>query len=268
MKSIYTYKDATWIDLVKPTAAEVEEVVREYNLSRSIAEGLISPMSRHVVEIAQKHAYLVLHFPAYKDDNDGDAAYELDFIIGDNYLITARYGKVEAFDTHIKTLSEPDPLRKFEHPRNVLFFGLMRSLISNFERKLSHIDHWTRDIEKNMFNGKESRTIFELSEASRHLIDFRKITAVYPDALITLEEKGGHEFGKEFGELMGELRTNFHKARMKLDMLSEAVRELRETNNAILSAKQNNSTRLLAVIALATDIIVGALLIYLSLHHN
>ncbi|MDB5194107.1 MAG: Mg2 transporter protein CorA family protein magnesium transporter [Parcubacteria group bacterium] len=267
MKNIYKYKDATWIDLVKPTAEEVDEVARDYNLSGTVAAGLLSPTSRHIVEFGPRHAYLVLHFPAFKDDNGGDAAFELDFVIGDNYLITARYAKIEAFDKHITSLDENGLSKQPEHARNVLFFGLLRELVANFEHKLSKIDHWTRDIEKNMFDGKESRTIFELSEASRHLIDFRKITAVYPDALEALEMEGQKEFGKEFSDFSEEISTSFHKARLKMDMLADAVRELRETNDSILSVKQNNSTQLVAVITLLTDVVVGAVLIYLAVHH-
>ena len=51
---------------------------------------------------------------------------------------------------------------------------------------------------------------------------------------------------------------------MKLEVLTDAVRELRDTNDALLSAKQNQLTRYLTMIALATDIIVGVTLIYLS----
>jgi magnesium transporter len=266
VKSIYRYKGATWIDLVKPTPEEVSEVAAEYSLPGSVIAGLLSPTSRHVVEFSKKRAYLVLHFPAFKDENGGDAAFELDFVIGDDYLITARYAKVEAFERHITNLEETGLSIEPTDPRNALFFGLLRSLISNFEHKLSKIDHWTRDIEKNMFEGKESRTIFELSEASRHLIDFRKITAVYPDALLALKNDGQKEFGKEFGEFSDEIYTSFHKARLKMEMLADAVRELRDTNDSILSVKQNNTTMMLAIIALATDIVVGGLLIYLSIH--
>jgi Mg2+ and Co2+ transporter CorA len=267
VKNIYHYKDATWIDLVKPDQQEVNEIAREYHLPTHIAESLLSPSSKHVVEFGPKHAFLVLHFPAFKDDNDGDAAFELDFVIGDNYLVTARYAKIEAFDKHVTSLENLSELPSTpKEARNALFFGLLHALIANFEHKLSKVDHWTRDIERNMFSGKESRTIFELSEASRHLIDFRKITAVYPEVLESLEENGGREFDKEFSTFAKEIGEVFHKDELKLNMLTEAVRELRETNNAILSAKQNTATRLLAVIALITDIVVGGLLIYLTLH--
>jgi hypothetical protein len=53
-------------------------------------------------------------------------------------------------------------------------------------------------------------------------------------------------------------------------MLADAVRELRDTNDAILSVKQNQLTRYFTVAALITDVIVGVTLIYLSiiaLHH-
>lgn len=264
MKSIYTYKGATWIDLVKPTPEEISEVASMYALPGSVIAGLLSPSTSHVVELGAKHAYLVLHFPAFKDDNDGDAAFELDFVIGEDYLITARYANIEAFENFKPNFENTGLSKQPIDPMNVLFFGLFRSLISNFEHKLSKIDHWTRDIEKNMFSGKESRTIFEISEASRHLIDFRKITAVWPDAILTLEEEGRRKFGNEFGEYMHEIFTTFHKARMKMEMLAEAVRELRETNDSILSTKQNELMRSLTLYSVIIAGIVGVALVWLG----
>lgn len=265
MKSIYTYKDAEWVDLKKPTDKEIKEVADAHKVDESVAVDLVSPSMRHTVTFGDKHAYVVLHFPAFKDADTGDAAYELDFIIGKDYLITVHYGDISAIQ-HFSKIVESGAIEDVSgHGRDVLFFGLLKTLIADLDEKLTKIDHWVRDLEKNMFAGKEKITIFEISEASRHLVDFRKITAVYPDSFRELALQGGEMFGKAFKTHAEETLESFNRVGSKLETLATAVKELRDTNNAILTTKQNETMKLLTTVTIVATIIVGVALVWVGL---
>ena len=240
----------TWIDLTNPTAEEVRELASEYHLSDRVVEDLTTPTLRHTVEFGEHNAYLVLHFPAFRDGDD--AAFEVDFVVGKNYLITAHYGENRVMAQFRETPSTP------------AFFGLLHTLLNDFDAKLAEVDHWVRDTEKQMFDGAEKKTIFELSEASRHLIDFKKITAVYPDSFKELKEQGKQMFGNKFVELVDEVLASFGKAEAKMNLLSESVHELRETNSSVLSAKQNETMKTLTSVTVVATIIVGIALIWLG----
>jgi Mg2+ and Co2+ transporter CorA len=255
MKSVYHHKEAFWIDLESPTPSEVAEAAKSAGLEAQQLEELLSPSLKHKVEFGDNHAYLILHFPAFGESKNDDTAYEIDFILTKNVLITTHYEKVES-------------VHKFKPEENdepELFFGLFGELLGNFEQKLTSIDHWVRDIEKKMFSGHEKQTIFELSEASKHLIDFRKITSVYPEVLEALATDGSKVFGKKFAESALAMKERFLKSKTKLDMLFETVHELRETNNALVSTKQNESMKTLTWVTAITSIIVGISLIWLGI---
>ncbi len=255
MKSVYNHKGAFWIDLESPSQDEVMEAAKTAGLDLQTVEDLLSPSLKHKIEFGKDHAYLVLHFPAYGESKNDDAAYEVDFILTKNVVITTRYERVEVIEK----------FRPTEESENGIFFGLLSELLGNFERKLSSVDHWVRDVEKKMFSGHEKDTIFDLSEASRHLIDFRKITAIYPEVFDALAVEGGEIFGKKFSELSKEMAERFEKSRTKLEVLFETVHELRETNNSLLSTKQNESMKMLTVITVIATILVGIALIWVGI---
>ena len=246
----------TWIDLESPNEAEVEEAAQIAGVKPSDAEDLLSPTSKHKIEFGETHAYVVLHFPAFKESRDGDAAYEVDFLITKNTIITNHYGEIEALNK----------LKIEDEGEKELFVHILGELIGNFERKLSSIDHWVRDIEKKMFSGKEKAAIFELSEASRHLTDFKKITAVHAETFTSLEVGGEKIFGKKFGVGTRVLAERSNKASVKLAVLSEWASELRETNSALLNVKQNETMRILTILTFISDVIIGGALIYLALN--
>lgn len=242
------------MDLEKPSRVEISEAIQISGLDTQIVEELLSPSLKHKVEFGKDYAFLVLHFPAFDESKNGDAAYEVDFILTKNAVITTHYERVETLEKFKPT----------EEGGNEIFFGILSELLGNFERKLSSVDHWVRELEKEMFAGQEKRTIMELSEASRHLIDFRKITAIYPDVFKSMESDGGKIFGQKFSKLSAELLERFEKSRAKLDVLFDTVHELRETNNALLSTKQNESMRTLTMVTIITSVIVGLVLIWIG----
>ena len=251
-----TFGSSLWIDLESPTEDEVNEAAKIAEINPTSIEELLTPSTRHKIEFGESHASLILHFPAFKESHDGDAAFEVDFIITKNTIITAHYCPIEALDKLV-------PIDESEKD---LFFEIVGELLWNFERKLSSIDHWVRDIEKKMFSGKEKAAVFELSEASRHLTDFKKITAVYPDAFQTLEVGGQKIFGKKFAQSSHIISERVAKASAKLAVLSEWASELRETNSALLNIKQNDTMRILTTLTFISDVFFGMALIYLALH--
>jgi len=255
MKKIYKYKGGEWIDLYSPTQNEVREAALIAGVDPSAVDELLSPSLRHKIQFNDNHAYIVLHFPAFKESERGDAAYEVDFILTKNVIITTHYEKIDAIESFQKT----------EENENGIFFGILGELLTNFEHKLSSVDHWIREIENKMFSGKEKQTIIELSEVARHLIDFRKITAVYPDVFQTMADEGGKLFGKKFTDLAKETIERFEKSRNKLEILADTARELRETNNSLLSTEQNQTMKTLTVVTVLATIVVGIALIWIGL---
>jgi Mg2+ and Co2+ transporter CorA len=258
VKSVHKYGEAAWIDLKSPTPQEIDTVIDEYGIDVELGKRLLMPSIRHAVEFGEQHAYVIFHFPAFRE-TEGDAAYEIDFVIGKNFVITSRYGDIQIPDA--ADLSEVEG----KNHRDTLFFGILESLVASYEDKLVNIDHWIRSIEEKIFQGREKESIVELSEASRHLIDFKKITAVYPDSIATLKEEGKSLFGKGFADKCDEVLVRLEKAKTKLDTLTEAAHELRETNYSLLSTKQNELIKILSIISVVIAVLVGIALIWIGL---
>lgn len=263
MKSLYQHKNPLWIDLDRPKDHEVKEILAQFNINEALAPQLVSPSVRHTIEFGANYAYLALHFPVFKDAKD-DAAYEFDFVISPNLVITAHYSHlpfVEEFKESVKN----GLASEYAEPRDAIFFGIINTLIADFDKKLVKVDHWVRGLERGMFTGSEKNTIFEISEASRHLIDFKKITAVYPSAFKELADKGLTIFGSEFAGGCSEILETLDKLQNKLDLLTDSVKELRNTNDAILTTKQNESMRVLSIAAVVVAALVGIALVWVGL---
>lgn len=249
----YPYKGKTWIDLDHPTSEEVKQLMDEYDIDPMIAHELTSPTPKPKVELHKNFIFLILHFPAFKHSHtEGNIMQEVDFVIGKNFVITARYDTVDALMKASKLFEVDSILNKkmSSEDSGVLFFKLARELYKSLFDELSYIEDWTNDIETRIFKGKEKDMVFALSHVSRNLLDFKKITDLHEGILKSLKVAGQKLFGEDFLFHAQAILGEYYKIKDTIASNKESIAELRETNNALLETKQNEEMRVITLIAL------------------
>lgn len=266
MKSVFKYHDTTWIDLTQPESDEIKEAAETFSLDPLIVRSISSPSARHKIEPNLHYIYVVLHFPTLNRETNLRVNQEIDFVIGKNFIITAHYEPIEAINNFAKRLEVSSILEK-HHPeatRDFIFFGLLRELSNMLIEQLSDIEDWMKDVEGKVFKGEEKKMVFALSDVSRHLLDFKKSTLPYHEVFHGLEIHGSKLFGEDFIGAVEVARSEFAKIEHTTRMLSELVSELRETNNSLLTTKQNEFIKTLTMMNVVIAVMVGIALIWLG----
>lgn len=254
MKNVYKYKTASWIDLVEPTPEELDEVVKEYGIDPLVAHELSSPSLKYRVEPKGDYIFLIIYFPAFKQTAEDRESLEIDFIVGKDFLITVRYDEIEGVENFAKKVEVESILHK-DSPmkaRDLLFFGLLKELATGLFGQLSYIDSWIKEIEARIFGGREKEMVSSISQVSRRLISFKKIFLPYAESMKSLEKAGQELFGDEFAFYARGLAEEFSKYEHMLKNQMEVLAEVRETNNSLVSTKQNEIIRVLTLMAFAT----------------
>lgn len=240
------FMDQTWTDLNSPTKEEVDSLVLTQNIDPLIAKDLLTPTPTQYAQDVGPSIYTVLHIPVIKNSHSANDNQEVDFLISANGLITARYDSIDALHYFAKQIEVNEILNRGE--KTHLFFGLMKEIYKSMGDELSYMEDWMKEIEKNIFEGQEKAMVFAISSASRNLLNFKRITdshgAVFEFIKATGREKFGEKFEAEAKVLIEKWRHIIKRVGNQIDL----VIELRETNNSILSAKQNEIMKNLAVI--------------------
>lgn len=254
MVNRYKYKDATWVDLVEPTAEEIRSAMEEFSFSPSVASELTSPSVRSRADYHKDYIYTILHFPAIRLNHGTKRQQEVDFIIGKNFLVTARYGSIEAIEKFAKILEVNTVLDKefSENCSGVLFFGIIEEIYRSLSNELEYIENWIQATEELIFKGKEKEMVTTLSEISRTLLNFKKITDLHNEVWDSLKIYGQEIFDGHFTyhvqSTISEYKKIYHMLRNNMDSLVE----LRETNNSLVSTKQNEVMKVLTILAFVT----------------
>jgi magnesium transporter len=127
----------------------------------------------------------------------------------------------------------------------------MSEIYKGVTDELSYMDDWMKEIEKNIFAGKEKEMVPTISDAGRNILNFRRTIEPHGAVLELLREIGKEKFGDEFARETKELSERWRHIIKRVTDQMDLIMELRETNNSLLSAKQNEIMKNLAVIGSA-----------------
>ena len=253
MRSNYSHNGIQWIDLESPTRDEIEKIVEEFGIHPMVAEELLTPSPRPHMEVHSNYLYIILHFPSLRHSHK-TAEQEIDFLIGKDFLISAHYDAIDPLHQFSKIFEVNTVLNKAyigDHA-GFLFFYMLRKLYKAVEHEIDHVRSHLRKIEENVFEGHEVRMVESISYSARDLLNLRQTLEPHREALRSLETDGASFFGQDFMPYLRALSNEYYRVHNHVMRNTESLHELRETNNSLLTTKQNETMRVLTIMALLT----------------
>lgn len=259
MVNTYTYNGLTWVDIESPTRDEVLEVTKKYNLLGTVGEELLSPSSEPKVELHNECVYFNLDIPTrMKQGHKGTIVNkEVDFVVGKNFIITTRYDVIEPLHNFLKVFETNSILDKKsekgmgEHA-GFIFYHMLKKLYAHVGSDLWNIRDDIRRAESQIFEGQEKRIVVVLSYIAREVIDAQQILRTHNETLELVGAAMEKFFGVNFRYHTDDLVVEYKKVVDNVRNLHELVHVLRETNDSLLSTKQNETMKTFTMMAFVT----------------
>jgi len=256
MTNTHSYKGIVWLDLVSPTETEIGSLVKRYELHRLVGEELRSSSSLAKIDFYKDYMLIVLTLPSRVKKN---GTYEIidrevDFVIGKNFLITARTDTIEQIEYFSKIFEANSILDKNEKIAHAgyIFYYMVKRIYAGMFQDLENIRDALLVAETNVFNNNERKMVEVLSNLSRELIDFRQTARIHKDIwdeMIRVSELKEAWLGEEFASYMRDVRDEFTRIHEMIANSRELLADLRETNDSLLNSMQNNIIKVLTVVS-------------------
>ncbi len=253
MISRYTQKHCSWVDLFEPTHDEVREIMEAFDLPPRLVSDLTGPVPRSDAVRVADTLKVTLDFPSITF-NEQERPQEVKFILTKHALITVRYADIPALHQFAKEFEVATTLKRTARTLHGghLFTALLRALYAGLGQKLDYIETRLADIEEEIFNEHEKEMVFEISQVNRRLITFRQTLASHELVLARTREHAADLFSKQFAHSVGDLELTFQNLMRQLTAVNTSTLELRETNNSLLYTKQNETMKVLTIMAFVT----------------
>lgn len=243
----------TWIDLEAPTREELSSVVAEFAIAPEVEGEIVAPTPYPLFVSSPDHQYLILHFPT-TDLEGGARNQEIDLIIGKHYLITVRYEVVGTIQSLHRAFEAEELLGiPADGAGPALIERVLRRLYAAMGEEIERIASKLERIEGDIFAGKERKTVRRISEAGRVLLRFDTTLARHqePLAAFLMELSSTEFFGKKFQGQASRIEAERAHVASLVASYRAVARELRTTNDSLLSASQNDAMKVFTAITVA-----------------
>lgn len=256
---IYTHKhkDVVWLDLENPTKDEVRGLIEKYDINPIVAEELLTPSNRSRVDLHKDYIYLILHFPQKITDHGSHVlkpntlTCEVDFIISKNFIITTRYTEIDAlleFSKLFEINSVLDRSNISQHA-GYIFYYMIKNIYKTMFEEIQNVKDTLSEYEEKIFSGKEREMVIALSHMNRLLLYYKDSLLFHKEVLSSFEIAGRKIFEEEFSYYLSAITGEYYKVQNSLETSKDYLKELRETNDSLLSSKQNEVMKNLTVMA-------------------
>jgi magnesium transporter len=239
----------TWVHLTAPTGEEATQLAERYGWHALDLEDVLSKRQRPKVDEYPEYLFVVLHFPAYDRDIGRLNAAELDVFLGPDFLITLPNVELHPVTRLFARCEEDDELREnlFAKGSGYLLYHVLDDLFDYCFPILDKIGHKLDSIEDEMFEGAAEDVVRDLSNVKQEIISYRKIIKPERSTLRVLEARTQRFLPQDLEVYFDDIVDAAERIWDLLDNYKEVVEALEDTNESVISHRQNDVLRVLTI---------------------
>src|SRR6266508_3171475 len=259
-----TASGLTWVHLDALRKDEIERLAERFGWHPLDVEDVLSKRQRPKVDDYAEEGYLfaVLHFPVYDKSIGRLNAGELDVFIGPDYLVTIPNVRLDPVSKLFRRCSEDVELRErlFSKGSGRLLYEVLDDLFDYCFPILDKIGHKLDVIEDDMFEGRSQEVVRDISNVKQEIISYRKIIKPERSTLRLFERHIERFLPEELELYFDDIVDASERIWDLLDNYKEVVEALEQTNESVISHRQNRVLQILtlfSVVLLPLTLISG-----------
>jgi magnesium transporter len=239
----------TWVHLDRPAAEEMAVLAERFGFHPLDVEDVLSRRQRPKIDEYADYRFVVLHFPVYDKAIGRLNAAELDVFIGPNYLVTLPNVELLPVTRLFARTSEDEELRDnlFSKGSGYLLYHVLDDLFDYCFPILDKIGYKLDRIEDEMFEGRSEEIVRDISNVKQEIISYRKIIKPERSTLRLLERHVDSFLPEELELYFDDIVDAAERIWDLLDNFKEVVEALEDTNESVISHRQNDVLRLLTI---------------------
>ncbi|TML74784.1 MAG: magnesium transporter CorA family protein [Actinobacteria bacterium] len=241
----------SWIHLESVDSGVVGELAERFEWHPLDREDVLSRRQRPKVDDYPDYLFAVLHFPRYDKAIQRLNAAELDIFLGPDYLVTIPNVELLPVTRLFRRCEQDEEFRTqlFAKGSGRLLYEVLDDLFDYCFPILDKIGYKLDTLEDDVFEGRSEDIVRDISNAKQEIISYRKI--IKPErSTLRLLERHVERFLPEALELyFDDIVDAAERIWDTLDNYKEVVEGLEDTNESVISHRQNNVLRILTVVS-------------------
>jgi magnesium transporter len=240
----------TWVHLDAPTLEEASQLAERYGWHPLDLEDVLSRRQRPKIDEYPDYLFGVLHFPVYDKAIQRLNAAELDVFVGNGWLVTLPAVELLPVTRLFHRCQEDEELREqlFGKGSGYLLYHILDDLFDYCFPILDKIGHKLDAVEDDMFEERAEDVVRDLSNVKQEIISYRKIIKPERSTLRLLERQIERFLPEDLELYFDDIVDASERIWDLLDNYKEVVEALEDTNESVISHRQNDVLRVLTVV--------------------
>ena len=253
-----------WIHLEEPRLAHREWLEQHFDFHPLDFEDVYSRNQRPKLDSYDDYIFIVLQFPIFEKSTGRLLSAELDLFIGPDYLITLPDTPLPPLSAMFERLKTRDDLREqnFSKGSGYLLYKIVDTNVDSSFPMLRKMGNKLDRLEDDIFEGRSSEIVRDISNAKQEIINFRKIVRPQRAVLRDLERTKQRYLAEELEIYFDDISDAAERIWDTLENYKEVVEALESTNESVLSHRLNDSFRILT----AASVIILPLTLIASIY--
>src|ERR671915_1645185 len=240
-----------WINIERPRQIDRAWLEERFEFHPLDYEDVFSRNQRPKVDEYDDYLFCVLHFPAYDKSVARLNAAELDLFVGPDFLITLRNEPLPPLEYLFERCRTNEELRDslFSKGPGYLLYKIVDDCVDASFPMLRKIGNKLERIEEEIFEGKTSEVVRDISNAKQEIINFRKVIRPQRAAFSDLERNKQRYIADDLDIYFDDIVDASERIWDLLENYKEVVEALESTNESELTHRTNEVVRVLTAIS-------------------
>jgi magnesium transporter len=247
----------TWVHLLSPTTDEAQQLASRFGWHPLDVEDVLSRRQRPKVDVytgdetrSSGYLFTVLHFPVYDKTVGRLNAGELDAFIGQDYLVTLPAVELRPVTLLFRRAYESEEVRRqlLSRGSGRLFYEVLDDLYDYCFPILDKIGFKLEQIDEALGEDESARDLVtDIHRVKQEIISYRKIIKPQRPTLRQLERQIERFLPEELELYFDDIVDASERIWDLLDNYKEVVEALEDTNESLISHRQNDILYVLTI---------------------
>ncbi|MDP3998277.1 MAG: magnesium transporter CorA family protein [bacterium] len=244
-----SYKSYRWLNIENPTAEEIESLKDEFPFHPLNLEDYQTKTQSPMLDLYRYYTLFVLDFPYLSPDGNRVLVDEVDFFLGNDYVVVLHDGKLPFLDEIFRRCQgNKKTLQRFLNKGpHFLFYRLADILIDSCFPILDKLNTKTEQIDKDVLEGSGENILGQISLQRRNVIIFQTMVKPALPIFEKLERGEIERFNSDMQNYWSNLLDHLNKIWERLEDLRELNEGLSATYESLLSYRTNEIIKILTM---------------------
>ena len=239
-----------WVNVEQPRHGHRAWLEERFDFHALDYEDVFSRNQRPKIDEYEDYLFIVLYFPRFDKQVGRLNAAELDLFVGPDFLVTLPNAPLQPVEYLFERVRANDELREqwFSKGTGYLLYKIVDACVDASFPMLAKMGNKLERIEDEIFEGRSSEVVRDISNVKQEIINFRKVVRPQRAVFGDLERTKQRYLADDLDVYFDDINDASERVWQILETYKETVEALEATNESVLSHELNDVLRILTVL--------------------